>query len=72
MIYTCSQARQKLSQVLDEALKDGEVRIKRKDGRIFIIKSEPKIESPFDVSGVNLDISAGEILQFIQEGRKYL
>ncbi|MBF0376248.1 MAG: type II toxin-antitoxin system Phd/YefM family antitoxin [Desulfamplus sp.] len=72
MIYTCSQARQKLSQVLDEALKEGEVRIKRKDGQIFIIKSEPKIESPFDVSGVDLNISAGEILQFIQESRKYL
>jgi len=72
MIYTCSQARQNLSQVLDEALKEGEVRIKRKDGRIFIIKSEPKIESPLDVEGVNLNISAVEILQFIQEGRKYL
>ena len=42
MIYTCSQARQKLSEVLDEALKEGEVRIRRKDGRMFIIKSEPK------------------------------
>ncbi len=72
MIYTCSQARQKLSQVLDEVLKEGEVRIKRKDGRMFIIKSEPKIESPFDVEGVNLNMSAGEILQFIKEGRKYL
>ncbi len=72
MIYTCSQARHKLSQILDEALKEGEVRIKRKDGRIFIIKSEHKIESPLDVEGVNLNMNAGEILQFIQEGRKYL
>ncbi|MBF0302276.1 MAG: type II toxin-antitoxin system Phd/YefM family antitoxin [Desulfamplus sp.] len=71
IVYTCSQARQKLSRVLDEALREGEVRIKRKDGKIFIIKNEPEMESPFDVSGVNLNISAEEILQFIQEGRKY-
>ncbi|MBF0208881.1 MAG: hypothetical protein HQK53_18615 [Oligoflexia bacterium] len=39
--------------------------------KVFIIKSEPEEKSPFDVSGVNLNISAEEILQFIQEGRKY-
>jgi antitoxin Phd len=71
IVYTYSEARQKLARVLDQALREGEVRIKRKDGQVFVIKNEPKRESPFEVMGINLGINATEIIQFVQEGRRY-
>ena len=68
-LYTYSEARQKLASVLDQALKEGEVRIKRKDGQIFVVRPQPISGSPLDVEGLELDISAAEILEAIQEGR---
>lgn len=70
IVYTYSEARQKLASLLDKAAQEGEVRIKRKDGRIFVIKPEPRADSPLDVDGIDLGLSAPEILAFIREGRK--
>jgi len=69
-VYTWSEARQNLASLLEQAVQYGEVRIKRKDGKIFVIRPEPKADSPLDVERIDLDISAAEILQFIQEGRR--
>lgn len=69
-VYTYSEARQKFAQILNQVLAEGEVRIKRKDGRMFVIKSEPKRESPLDVKGVKLGLTADEIVGFIREGRR--
>lgn len=69
-VYTYSEARQNLSSILDQAARDGEVRIRRKDGKIFVIRLQPKEKSPFDVKGINLEISTREILDFIEEGRR--
>ena len=71
MVYTYSEARQKLAQLLDEVLAEGEVRIKRKDGQEFVVKPVVKKASPFDVPGVDLGITVQEIVEFIQEGRRY-
>jgi hypothetical protein len=46
------------------------VRIKRKDGRVFVIKPQPLEGSPLDVEGMDLGISTAEILQAIQESRR--
>jgi len=67
--YTYSEARQKFASLLDKALKNGEVRVKRKDGRVFVIKPQPVSGSPLDIEGLELGVSAGEILEAIQEGR---
>jgi prevent-host-death family protein len=40
MVYTYSEARQNLASLLDKAAEEGEVRIKRKDGRVFVIKPQ--------------------------------
>jgi hypothetical protein len=48
------------------------VRIRREDGRTFVLKSENAGRSPLDVEGVDLGISTGEIIEFIREGRKQL
>jgi len=71
-VYTCSEARQNLASLLDKAAKEGEVRIRRKDGRIFVVMPQPKVGSPLDVEGIDLDITATEIVQSIQEGRRTL
>jgi antitoxin Phd len=69
-VYTYSEARQKLASLLEQAAKYGEVRIKRKDGQIFVIKPQSKKASPLDVVGIDLEITAEEILDFIREGRR--
>jgi hypothetical protein len=68
-MYTFSEARRKLATVLDQALKEGEVRVKRNDGQVFVIKPQPVSGSPLDIEGLELEISAGEILEAIQEGQ---
>lgn len=70
VVYTYSEARQKLASLLDQALREGEVRIKRRDGQVFIIKAEKEQGSPFDVPGIDTGLSAAEIVQFVREGRK--
>ncbi len=69
-VYTYSKARQNLASLLEQAVEEGEVRIKRKDGRIFVIKPETAKDSPLDVEGVSLGILTDEIIHFIHEGRR--
>jgi antitoxin Phd len=68
-VYTYSQARQRLSTLLDEARKDGEVRIKRRDGAEFVLSPVTSAGSPLDVEGVDLNWSRDEIVAAIREGR---
>jgi hypothetical protein len=70
MVYTYSEARQNLASLLEKAAKDGEVRIKRKDGQVFVIKPQTTEDSPLDVEGIELGITTTEILKAIQEGRR--
>ncbi len=70
IVYTYSEARQNLASLLEQVVKEGEVRIKRKDGQIFIIRPETKVGSPLDVEGINLGITTAEIVEFIHEGRR--
>ena len=70
MVYTYSEARQKLAALLEQAVREGEVKIKRKDGQIFVIRPEQRAVSPLDVEGIDLDITTAEIVQFVQEGRR--
>lgn len=68
-VYTFSEARQKLAAVLDEALREGAVRIKRRDGSEFEISPVHRQGSPLDVPGVPLGLTADEIVSFLQETR---
>jgi len=69
-VFTYSEARQKLASLLDRAKVEGEVRIKRKDGQVFVIKPLRESGSPLDVPGVDLGLSAAEIVEFVREGRR--
>ena len=69
-VFTYSEARQKLATVLEKSRTEGEVRIKRKDGQEFVIKPAKKLASPLDVEGIDLGISAEEIVGFVREIRE--
>ena len=67
--YTYSKARQNFSSVLDKAKEEGEIRIKRKDGSYFLLRSISPKKSPLNVKGIKLKISADEILDILKEVR---
>lgn len=69
-VYNYSKARQNLAAVLEQAAREGEVRIKRKDGQVFVIKPEPGKDSPLDIEGLSLGISTNEIVSIIRQGRE--
>lgn len=69
-VYTYSDARQNLASLLDEAARDGEVKLRRKDGSVFVIQPDKKTGSPFDVPTVALPVTTDEIVQFVRESRR--
>lgn len=69
-VYTYSEARRELASLLDQAINEGEVRIRRRDGQSFVILPERREGSPLDVEGIDLGITTAEILESVQEGRK--
>jgi antitoxin Phd len=71
-VYTYTEARQKLATLLDKALREGEVLIKRRDGQVFVVKPQTPRDSPLDIEGIDLNLRAAEIVAFIQEGRRTL
>ena len=71
IVYTYSEARQNLASLLDQAAKEGEVRIERQDGQVFVLRPAPRTESPLDVDTVDLGISAVEIVNFVRESREH-
>ena len=69
-VYTYSEARQNFASLLETAQKDGAVRIRRKDGRSFVVQPESSGASPLDVEGVDLGVTTDEIVNMIREGRE--
>jgi hypothetical protein len=69
-VYTFSEARQKFSAMLDSAQKEGSVRIRRRDGRAFLVRPLRESSSPLDVPGVRLGIGREEIVAAVREGRE--
>lgn len=69
-IYTYSQAREKLADILEESKKE-EVVIRRRKGDIFtIVPKLPTRRSPFEVAGLRKKISRREIIEAIRESRE--
>jgi len=69
-VYTFSEARQNFASLLDQAKKQGAVRIKKRDGQSFIVTPELPKTSPLDVEGLDLNFSREEIVGFIRDGRR--
>ncbi len=68
-VYTYSQARQNLSELLKIAKKE-EVLIRQRDGAIFSVVPKLLPKSPFDVAGVKTNVTTKNILNAIRESRK--
>jgi outer membrane lipoprotein SlyB len=68
-VYTYSQARQQLSEVLNTAEHE-EVVIRRKDGRSFSVVQKNMKSSPFDIPGIKTQATTKDILSAISESRK--
>jgi prevent-host-death family protein len=69
-VYTYSEARQKLSKVLEQAESTGKVLIRRKDGRTFALVPEPAPSSPLDVPSIKTDVSTPEIVAIVRQSRE--
>jgi antitoxin (DNA-binding transcriptional repressor) of toxin-antitoxin stability system len=69
-IFKYSEARQNFSTVLNTSLKE-EVIITRKDGNRFkLVPINKKTKkSPFDIEGIDTDITTQEIIEIIRECR---
>jgi antitoxin Phd len=69
-VYTYSEARQRFAEVLEQAANDGEVLIKRRDGRTYSVKPAESRKSPLDVDGVDVSMTRDEIVEYIREIRE--
>ncbi len=68
--FTFSEARQRFAAVLEKAKSEGKVLVKRKDGSVFMIQPVERPESPLDVEGVKLNLTADEIVGIVREIRR--
>jgi prevent-host-death family protein len=68
-VYTYSEARQRLSDVLNTARSE-EVVIKRRGGETFSIIYRKSNKSPFDVPGIQTKATTKDILAAVRESRE--
>ena len=68
-VYTYSEARQRLAEVLNIARKE-EVVIKRRGGETFSIIYTKGANSPFDVLGIQTKATTKDILKAVRESRE--
>ena len=68
-VYTYSEARQRLADVLNNA-RNEEVVIKRRSGETFSIIFRKSKKSPFDVPGIQTKATTKDILTAVRESRE--
>lgn len=69
-VYTYSEARQNLADVLKQALEEGRVQIRRRDGTTFTIMPDHPTGSPFNVEGVDTEMTTADIIDAVRSGRE--
>jgi hypothetical protein len=69
LVFTYSEARKKLAEVLDLA-KENEVLIKRRNGDTFCLSEVRRGSSPLDVPGVSVDVTTNDLVAAVREGRE--
>ena len=68
-IYTASEARRRLSELLDRARKEHVV-IRRKGGDSFSVILQRPTKSPFDVPPINTKATTRDILEAVRASRE--
>lgn len=73
-VYTYSEARQRLSDVLNEAERTGEVRIKRRGGGEYALRPVRREASPFEAAGPAVDtereLSSQDLVDAVRGARE--
>jgi hypothetical protein len=68
-VFTFSEARQKLAEVLDLAKKE-DVLIRRRGGEVFVLSYKVPDRSPFDVPGIDSEgVQTEDILEAVRYSR---
>ncbi|MBD3370477.1 prevent-host-death protein [Candidatus Fermentibacteria bacterium] len=68
-VFTYSEARKRLAEVLDMA-KEDEVIIRRRNGDTFSLMEVQKKASPLDIDGVEVDVRTHELVAAVRESRE--
>jgi prevent-host-death family protein len=69
-VYSYSEARQQLAELLNRARREGQVEIRRRDGQTFVVRPATSNGSPLDVPGIDAGLSRREILDLVRESRR--
>ena len=67
-VYEATQV--SLETLLERASLEGAIRILRANGQVFVLRPELPQKSPFDVPGVELNLNAQQIVDFVHAGRR--
>ena len=67
-VFSCSEARRRLAEILDTARKE-EVLITRRGGDTFSLTYRKATKSPFDVPGIKTKATTQDILDAVKESR---
>lgn len=68
-VYTYSEARQHLAEILNQARKEGAVQIRRRDRTVFQITPVEHKTSPLDVGYVDVVLTREEVVAAVCESR---
>jgi hypothetical protein len=69
-VYSQSEVEQQLTKVLDQARREGEVRIQTDLGEEFVVRPAGRGRSPLDVGGVDLKVTSDQIVAAVRESRE--
>jgi len=69
-VYSYSEARQQLAELLNRARREGQVEIRRRDGQTFVVRPAVATGSPLDVPGVDTGLSREEVVDLVRESRR--
>lgn len=68
--FNFTEARNNFASVLEMAKQEGVICISKRDGESFYITPVKAKKSPLDIEGVDLGLSATEIVSLVAEGRE--
>ncbi len=69
-VYSYSEARQQLAELLNRARREGQVEIRRRDGQCFVVRPTKSAGSPLEVPGVDTGLSREEVVDLVRESRQ--
>lgn len=73
-MYTTSQVQKQLIELLQKALREGQVQFRSTEGQVFVIRpvtsAKPSKSSALDVRGIKLHVTTNDILQAVRESRQ--